>query len=214
MARKRRPALRRVAFVGNSPPRECGIATFTSDLTDALAELIGPAGVFVVPVNDIPEGYKYPDRVWFEIVEKEIASYRRAAEFLNINNVDVVSLQHEFGIFGGAAGSHILALLRELRMPMVTTLHTILLEPDSARRAVMDEVAELSDKLVVMTVRGAEMLRDVYGVDNEKIEIIPVKGGAYDLDDRACCGHERISSKREGRRRSTPRRVAAMANLG
>ncbi|MCH8004648.1 MAG: glycosyltransferase family 4 protein [Planctomycetes bacterium] len=173
MARKRRPALRRVAFIGNSPPRECGIATFTTDLTDAVAELIGSAGVFVVPVNDIPEGYDYPDRVWFQIVEKEIASYRRAAEFLNINNVDVVSLQHEFGIFGGPGGSHILALLRELRMPMVTTLHTILREPDSARRVVMDELAELSDKLVVMTVRGAEILREVYSVDNDKIEIIP-----------------------------------------
>ena len=124
MARKKHPALQRIAFIGNSLPRQCGIATFTADLTDALALAFRQTDIFIVPVNDTSDGYDYPDRVWFEIDEKEIASYRRSADFLNINNVDVVSLQHEFGIFGGPAGSHILALLRELRMPIVATLHT------------------------------------------------------------------------------------------
>jgi glycosyltransferase involved in cell wall biosynthesis len=173
MARKKRPALRRVAFIGNSLPRQCGIATFTCDLTDALVATHRQTEVLLVPVNDVPEGYDYPDRVWFEIAEKEIASYRRAADYLNINNVDVVSLQHEYGIYGGPAGSHILALLRELRMPTVTTLHTILHEPDPPQRAVMDELAELSDTLVVMTSRSVDLLRDVYDVPNSKIEIIP-----------------------------------------
>ena len=173
MARKKRPALRRVAFIGNSLPRQCGIATFTGDLTDALASTFRQTDVFLVPINDVPEGYDYPDSVWFEIAEKEIASYRRAADYLNINNVDVVSLQHEYGIFGGPAGSHILALLRELRMPTVTTLHTILNDPDPNERAVMEELAELSDTLVAMTSRSVDILRDVYGVPNSKIEIIP-----------------------------------------
>ena len=173
MPRKRRPALKRVAFIGTSLPRQCGIATFTGDLTDALARAFRHTEVFVLPVNDTNDGYDYPDRVWFEIAEKEIASYRRAAEFLNINNVDVVNLQHEFGIFGGPAGSHILALLRELRMPMVTTLHTILSEPDASQRAVMDELADLCDSLVVMTQRGVDLLRDVYDVADQKIELIP-----------------------------------------
>ena len=173
MPRKRRPALGRVAFIGNSLPRQCGIATFTGDLTDAIAVAGRGTDVFVVPVNDLPEGYDYPDRVWFEITEKEVASYRRAADFLNINNVGVVNLQHEFGIYGGRAGSHVLALLRELRMPTVTTLHTILQEPDADQRAVMDELVELSDTLVVMTSRSVDLLRDVYGVPNRKIEIIP-----------------------------------------
>ena len=90
-------------------------------------------------------------RVRFELTEKDIESYRRAADFLNINNVDLVCLQHEYGIFGGRAGSHILALLRELRMPIVTTLHTILVEPDADQRRVLEEVARLSDRLVVMS---------------------------------------------------------------
>ena len=172
-SRKKRPALRRIAFIGNSLPRQCGIATFTGDLADALARTFRQAEVFVVPVNDIKEGYDYPDRVWFEITEKDVASYRRAADFLNINNVDVVNLQHEFGIFGGPAGSHILILLRELRMPTVITLHTILHEPEPTQRAVMEELGELSDGLVVMTNRSAELLREVYGIEEHKIEIIP-----------------------------------------
>ncbi|MCH8343533.1 MAG: glycosyltransferase family 4 protein [Planctomycetes bacterium] len=172
-SRKKRPALRRIAIIGNSLPRQCGIATFTGDLSDALARTFRQAEVFVVPVNDIKEGYDYPDRVWFEITEKDVASYRRAADFLNINNVDVVNLQHEFGIFGGPAGSHILILLRELRMPTVITLHTILHEPEPTQRAVMEELAELSDGLVVMTNRSAQLLREVYGIEEQKIEIIP-----------------------------------------
>ncbi|MCZ6493023.1 MAG: glycosyltransferase family 4 protein [Planctomycetota bacterium] len=172
-SRKKRPALRRITFIGTSLPRQCGIATFTGDLSDALARTFRQAEVFVVPVNDIKEGYDYPDRVWFEITEKDVASYRRAADFLNINNVDVVNLQHEFGIFGGPAGSHILILLRELRMPTVITLHTILHEPEPTQRAVMEELAELSDGLVVMTNRSAELLREVYGIEEHKIEIIP-----------------------------------------
>ena len=126
-----------------------------------------------LPVNDTEAGYAYPPRVRFELTEKDIDSYRRAADFLNINNVDLVCLQHEYGIFGGRAGSHILALLRELRMPIVTTLHTILREPDPDQRRVLEEVAALSDRLVVMSERGAEFLQEIYRVPPEKIDLIP-----------------------------------------
>ncbi len=147
----------RLAFIGNYLPRQCGIATFTTDLCEAIAAEYGETTCIALPVNDIEAGYAYPPRVRFELTEKDIDSYRRAADFLNINNVDLVCLQHEYGIFGGRAGSHILALLRELRMPIVTTLHTILREPDPDQRRVLEEVAALSDRLVVMSERGAEI---------------------------------------------------------
>ena len=118
-------------------------------------------------------GYDYPSRVRFELTEKDIESYRRAADFLNINNVDIVSLQHEYGIYGGRAGSYILVLLRELRMPIVTTLHTILRDPDPGQRRVLEEIASLSARLVVMSERGAKFLREIYHVPEEKIDLIP-----------------------------------------
>jgi len=165
--------LNRIAFIGNYLPRRCGIATFTTDLCEAIATQYSQTTCIVLPVNDIEAGYAYPSRVRFELTEKDIDSYRRAADFLNINNVDIVSLQHEYGIYGGRVGSHILALLRELRMPIVTTLHTILRDPDRDQRRVLREVAALSDRLVVMSARGVEFLQEVYGVPPDKIDLIP-----------------------------------------
>src|SRR5256885_3522300 len=144
-----RSPLKRIAFIGNYLPRQCGIATFTTDLCEAITTEYGEITCIAVPVNDTPAGYSYPSRVRFELTEKDIDSYRRAADFLNINNVDLVCLQFEYGIFGGRAGSHILTLLRELRMPIVTTLHTILREPDAQQRQVLENVPALSDRLVV-----------------------------------------------------------------
>jgi glycosyltransferase involved in cell wall biosynthesis len=165
--------LDRIAFIGNYLPRHCGIATFTTDLCEAIAVQYSQKTCIVLPVNDIEAGYSYPTRVRFELTEKDINSYRRAADFLNINDVDLISLQHEYGIFGGNAGSHILALLRELRMPIVTTLHTILRDPDPIQRRVLKEVAALSDRLVVMSARGVEFLQEVYSIDPGKIDLIP-----------------------------------------
>ena len=124
-------------------------------------------------MNDRVEGYKYPSRVRFEVLEKDLHSYRRAADFLNFNNADVLCVQHEFGIFGGPAGSHLLALLKEVRMPVVTTLHTILREPNAAQRQVMDELVRRSDRVVVMAQKGAEMLREIYSVPDAKVDLIP-----------------------------------------
>ncbi len=165
--------INRIAFIGNYLPRQCGIATFTTDLCEAIATGYAGTTCIALPVNDIEAGYAYPGRVRFELNEKDIDSYHRAADFLNINNVDLVCLQHEYGIFGGSAGSHILALLRELRMPIVTTLHTLLRDPSPDQRRVLEQVAALSDRLVVMSQRGAEILQEVYRVSPEKIDLIP-----------------------------------------
>ncbi len=167
------PGIKRIAFIGNYLPRQCGIATFTTDLAESVAAAYPDTQSIALPVNDIAEGYAYPSRVRFELVERDIDSYRRAADFLNINSVDVVSLQHEYGIFGGRAGGHILALLGELRMPVVTTLHTVLQDPDPDQRRVLMEIARHSERLVVMSERGVEFLQEIYGVAPEKIAFIP-----------------------------------------
>jgi glycosyltransferase involved in cell wall biosynthesis len=163
----------RIGFIGNYLPRQCGIATFTTDLCEAIATEYSDTTCIALPVNDIEAGYAYPPRVRFELAQKDIDSYRRAADFLNINGVDLVSLQHEYGIFGGSEGSHILALLRDLRMPIVTTLHTVLQEPSPDQRWVLQEVTALSDRVVVMSERGVAFLDEVYGVPPEKIDLIP-----------------------------------------
>ena len=167
------PLPTRIAFIGNYLPRECGIATFTTDLCTALAAEYGAGRLFAIPVNDPDSRYEYPDQVRLEITQEDLASYERAAEFLNFNGNDLVCLQHEYGIFGGSAGRYILALLRKLRMPLVTTLHTVLREPDANQRIVLEEIAQLSDRLVVMSELAAEMLREVYAVPSEKIDVIP-----------------------------------------
>src|SRR5688500_4733030 len=124
-------------------------------------------------MNDAGHHHAYPGRVRFELTDSDVGAYTRAADFLNVNAVDVISVQHEYGIFGGKAGSHLLPLLRELRMPIVTTLHTILAEPNLHQRRVMDEIVTLSDRLVVMTAGAGALLSEVHGVDEEKIDVIP-----------------------------------------
>ncbi len=165
--------LNRIAFIGNYLPRQCGIATFTTDLCESFATQYPDTACIALPVNDTATGYVYPTRVRFELTEKDIDSYLRASDFLNINNVDLVCLQFEYGIFGGKVGSHILALLHGLRMPIVTTLHTILKNPDADQRRVLEEVAALSDRLVVMSELGSEFLHKIYNVPLEKIDMIP-----------------------------------------
>src|ERR1700761_503151 len=167
------PLPTRIAFIGNYLPRQCGIATFTTDLCTAVAAEYGGSRLFAIPVNDPDSSYDYPERVRLELSQEDQASYERAAEFLNFNGNDLVCMQHEYGIFGGVAGSHILTLLRKLKMPLVTTLHTVLREPDSDQCAVLDEIAHLSDRLIVMSEHAACLLRDVYGVPAGKIDLIP-----------------------------------------
>src|SRR5688572_3477593 len=167
------PNTKHIAFLGDYIPRRCGIATFTADICEAVAAAFPQTQCIVGSVNDRPEGYDYPERVRFEIDETELDSYARAADFLNINNVEVVSVQHEFGIYGGAAGSHLLEFLRGVRMPVVTTLHTVLSDPNPEQRDVMEQLDLLSTRFVVMADRGREMLESIYGVSPEKIDLIP-----------------------------------------
>jgi glycosyltransferase involved in cell wall biosynthesis len=167
------PLPTRIAFVGNYLPRQCGIATFTTDLCSALATEYGAGRLFAIPVNDPESSYDYPEQVRLELTQEDPASYERAAEFLNFNGNDLVCVQHEYGIYGGTAGRHILALLRKLKMPVVTTLHTVLREPDPNQRIVLEEITRLSDRVVVMSEQAAQFLRDLYAVPNEKIDIIP-----------------------------------------
>jgi len=166
-------AIHKLALLGNHMPRQCGIATFTTDLSDAISSEFATVDCFALAMNDVGMHYIYPPRVRFEIAEGDPGAYLRAADFLNVNDVDVVSVQHEYGIFGGRAGSHVLALLRELRMPIVTTLHTILAEPNPPQRAVMDELTKISERIVVMSSNGADLLREVHGVPDRKIDLIP-----------------------------------------
>ena len=163
----------RIAMVGNYLPRRCGIATFTTDLSDAIHVEYGATELLALPVNDTEEGYTYPARVRFELSEDDLGSYRQAADFLNFSNIDLVCLQHEYGIFGGRAGGHILEVLRRLRMPVATTLHTVLREPNPDQRAVLEEIAALSDRMIVMSQHSADILREVFRVPVEKIDLIP-----------------------------------------
>src|SRR5579864_3269643 len=175
-----RPGLRskpslpsRIAVVGNYLPRQCGIATFTTDLCAAISAEYGTARLLALPVNDTEEGYDYPARVRLALQQDDLSSYEQAADFLNFTNFDLVCLQHEYGIFGGPAGSHILGLLRRLKMPVVTTLHTVLREPNSDQMQVMEEIAELSDRLVVMSQLSSQFLQEIFRVPGSKIDMVP-----------------------------------------
>lgn len=184
-------ALGRLAFIGTYVPRRCGIATFTHDLLEAVALEAGdvsmaasghaatraatgspPPACFAVALNDQPEGYRYPYRVRFELTQNDLSQYHQAADFLNISNPHVVCVQHEFGIYGGVEGSHILSLIRNLRMPVVTTLHTVLKDPNENQLQVMRELIRISDYVVSMSQRGIGFLRDIYKAPEEKLMLI------------------------------------------
>lgn len=166
-------ALGRVALIGNYLPRRCGIATFTHDLRNALARATPGHEPLVVAMNDALGPYDYPPEVAFTIEEDDRSAYAAAADYLNVSNVDVVVVQHEFGIFGGPAGDYLLNLLGRLRMPVVATLHTVLTDPDPDQRRVMEALAVRCSKLIVMAKKGCEILRDTYNVPEEKIAVIP-----------------------------------------
>jgi glycosyltransferase involved in cell wall biosynthesis len=165
--------IKKVAFVGNYLPRRCGIATFTTDLCESFVSSNPSVQCYAIPITDIEEGYQYPERVRFEIKEQELDTYKAAADFLNLNDVDIVCLQFEYGIFGGKAGSYILSLLRNLKMPVITTLHTVLKNPNVEQRRVMDELLVISDYVVVMSQKGVEILHEVFKIPPGKVRLIP-----------------------------------------
>jgi glycosyltransferase involved in cell wall biosynthesis len=163
----------RIAFIGNSLPRRCGIATFTTDLQQAISTSCTNVETCIVAMTDHGQAYDYPSVVRLQVNDEKLEDYVRAADALNAGQFEVVSLQHEFGIFGGEAGGYIMALLSRLIMPIVTTLHTILSKPNPAQRDVTDRIVDVSSRIVVMAEKGRELLRTVYGVAAEKIEVIP-----------------------------------------
>jgi glycosyltransferase involved in cell wall biosynthesis len=164
--------LRRIALIGNSLPRRCGIATFTTDLERAISTSRPNLETSIVAMTDHGQAYDYPASVALQVKDDSIEEYVSAAAFLNAGRFDVVCLQHEFGIFGGEGGAHILELLSRLTMPVVTTLHTVLAKPTMVQRTVMERIVEESAKIVVMANKGRELLRSVYRVPDDKIEVI------------------------------------------
>ncbi len=165
-------ALQSTVLIGNHMPRLCGIATFTTHLLESIMLNAPDTNCWVVAINDKPDGYNYPSRVQLEINQDKIRDYNLSACLLNIQNVDVICVQHEYGIFGGQRGSFILTLLSNLKMPIVTTLHTILKEPTDRERHIIEQLAELSDRIIVMSERSVEFLRDIYNVEKDKIVLI------------------------------------------
>ena len=165
--------LRRVAFIGNHLPRRCGIATFTHDLHQSVSAVRPQLDSCVVAITDPGQTYAYPPAVRFQIHEGAIGEYIQTANSLNKSRFDIVCLQHEFGIFGGEAGGHVIELISRLEMPVVTTLHTVLADPAPVQRRVMDRINAISSKIVVMSKKGREFLRTIYDVPDEKIEVIP-----------------------------------------
>ena len=171
-ALKQYPGINSVAVIGNYLPRRCGIATFTTDLVEGLSAQAPDMKIWAAAINDRPEGYLYPDKVRFEISQNKLSDYGMASQFLNISQTDIVSVQHEYGLFGGPAGGHLLKLLGDLRMPVVTTLHTVLKDPAPDYRDVMCRLSELSDKLVVMSHEASVFLKEIYAVPEDKIAFI------------------------------------------
>jgi glycosyltransferase involved in cell wall biosynthesis len=165
---------RRIACVGTYPPRQCGIATFTQDLCSAI-ERKSDLGhrCQIIAINDRADGYNYPANVRFEVRQQQAADYRLAADFANIRNSEVMLVQHEYGIFGGADGEHLMGLLSHVRMPVVTTMHTVLAAPPASIREVTQCIIEHSDRIVVMSERAVEILGEIYAVPDDKVRMIP-----------------------------------------
>ncbi|MDP9838695.1 glycosyltransferase involved in cell wall biosynthesis [Neorhizobium huautlense] len=182
--------IRKIAFIGNSLPRRCGIATFTTDLQQAVSACASSIETAIVAMTDHGHAYQYPKIVHIQIADQKIDDYVAAANTLNAGEFDVVCLQHEFGIFGGVDGSHILALLSRLDMPVVTTLHTVLAEPTASQRRVLNTIIDISSKVVVMAEHGRKLLRHIYEVPASKIEVI-----AHGIPDIAFCEPEASKAK-------------------
>lgn len=165
--------LRKIAMVGTHLPRRCGIGTFTKDLSDALTSEATQTDIAIVAMNDRSQGYSYPRRVQYQINQDSKGDYQRTAQRLNDSGVDLVCVQHEFGIFGGEDGELIITLLEQLKMPVVTTLHTILSDPTEGQRRTLSRLADHSDRMVVLAERGVRFLKQIYGVPDSKIVHVP-----------------------------------------
>ena len=168
-----RPVVQTIAMIGSYAPRQCGIATFSKDLRDALDDALTPGSVKVLAMDDHPDSYDYPSEVFFQIPQHKQSAYLPAADMLNVNQIDVCSIQHEYGIYGGNDGSHLLEFARDLRMPVISTLHTVLPDPSVGQRTVLRELIKVSDRTVVMSRCAEQMLIDIYGAKAGRVAYIP-----------------------------------------
>jgi glycosyltransferase involved in cell wall biosynthesis len=163
---------KKVAFISSFLPRKCGIATFTSDLIkNAALSARGAFEPLVVAMRS--EDQKYNDPVKFEIRQDVKNDYICAADYINFSHVDVVCVQHEFGLFGGEAGSYLSLLLNRLKPPVITTLHTIIDAPTPAYHKSLVDVCKASYQVITMNERGVSMLRDIYGIAGKKVLLVP-----------------------------------------
>lgn len=170
---RREDAIGRIAVIGNSVPRRCGLATFTADCCRALGQRYPEVGIDLYAMTDRPEGYAYPPEVRGEIRQDHLSDYLEAAKMITNSGASILWLQHEFGIFGGVAGGYILALLEMMTVPLVVTLHTVLAEPNDEQRVIMDRLIHRAAALVVMTDYGRALLVDVYGAFDNQIYVVP-----------------------------------------
>jgi glycosyltransferase involved in cell wall biosynthesis len=162
-----------VAFIGTYGPRRCGIAAFTADLARSLAGKDQRVTPMVIALTEPWGQYQYPPEVKFEIRQNVKGDYPRAAEFVNYSDVRFVSIQHEYGIFGGDDGAYILDFLEALRVPAIVTLHTVLKHPSDNQRLIVQKLASQCAKLVVMSQVALDLLQSSYGVRGPKVCIIP-----------------------------------------
>lgn len=174
LTRRKSRNITKIAVIGNYLPRQCGIATFTTDLSQALAqELPIEENLINIAMDDIPEGYNYPHQVKFRVRQNVQSDYFWAADYLNANQYDVAIVQHEYGIFGGEDGSYILQMIKSLKMPVITNLHTVLENPSQGQYKVMQGLAKYSDRLLVMSKKAIDILINVYGIDKKMIAFVP-----------------------------------------
>ncbi len=162
----------KVLFIGTYVPKECGIATFTSDLLNSVSGENNDVHCEVIALSDPSETYNYPEEVVFQIQKEKLEDYYLAADYINQSDADIVCLQHEFGLFGGNAGDYIFALLSGINKPVITTMHTVIREPELEYRVSTEKLIRYSEKLVVMSQTAVDMLKDVYKAPEDKIEII------------------------------------------
>lgn len=166
-------SIKRVALIGNSPPRLCGIATFTRDVAQALNAAFPDIALDLYAMNDPGSAHKYGPEVTCSIDQDDLRDYLQAARRINESGADIVLVQHEYGIFGGPAGALLLRLLDRVDAPVLVTLHTVLETPNADQRAVIEGLVRRASKLIVMAEKGRDILRRVHGVANDKIAVVP-----------------------------------------
>lgn len=165
--------VRRIALIGNSPPRLCGIATFTRDVRQALLSVYPDIRVDLYAMNDPNVIYDYGAEVTCQIAQEHVADYRIAAQRINASQADLVLVQHEYGIFGGPAGTHLLTLLDRVQAPVIVTLHTVLEQPNADQRRVIEALARRATTLIVMAEKGRDILVRVHGIAPNRIAVVP-----------------------------------------